>query len=189
MRIHIPSISHSNVPFALLPLCVAVLAAFVGSLAQAGEPAKFDSSFMQSFGGTSAGPNLDLDAIANSGSIGPGTYPVAVRLNQSFFGRRDMTFAKDADSGDVKACLSEDFLKELGIKLDGFVTPGEILPECVNLESLIEGASVSFDASRLVLDISVPQIALRRDAAGYVDPQEWDRGINAAMLNYQFSAA
>ncbi|MCP1511299.1 fimbria/pilus outer membrane usher protein [Pseudomonas rhodesiae] len=179
----------SSIPSVPLPLCVAVLSALLGSVAQADSGDKFDSGFMQSFGGANAGPNLDLDAIANNGTIGPGTYPVLVRLNQSFFDRRDMTFAKDAASGDVKACLSEAFLKDLGIKLEAFVKPGEALPDCVDLPSMIEGASVSFDAHRLALDISVPQIALRRDAAGYVAPQDWDRGINAAMLNYQFSAA
>lgn len=189
MRIEASLNASRSVPFAPLPLWVAILAACLGEVAQAAEPAKFDAGFMQSFGGTSAGPNLDLDAIANSGSIGPGTYPVVIRLNQSFFDRRDMTFVKDEKSGDVRGCLSEAFLKELGVKLEVFQMPGETLADCIDLEALIEGVSVSFDAGRLALDISVPQIALRRDAAGYVAPSEWDRGINAAMLNYQFSAA
>ncbi|RBL68687.1 fimbrial biogenesis outer membrane usher protein [Pseudomonas sp. MWU13-2625] len=189
MRIEASSSSRFSVPFAPLPLWVAVVAACLSNVAHAGEPAKFDAGFMQSFGGASAGPNLDLDAIGNSGSIGPGTYPVVIRLNQSFFDRRDMTFAKDEASGEVRACLSPAFLQELGVKIEAFQVPGEILPDCMDLAALIDGASVSFDAGHLALDISVPQIALRRDAAGYVAPSEWDRGINAAMLNYQFSAA
>jgi outer membrane usher protein len=189
MRIEALNRHRQSAPFVPLHLSVAILAALMGSSASADEPAKFDASFMQPFGGASAGPNLDLDAIANSGSIGPGTYPVVIRLNQSFFDRRDMTFAKDAKSAEVRACLSEAFLKELGVKVEAFLTPGETFPACIDLAELIEGASVSFDAGRLALDISVPQIALRRDAAGYVAPEEWDRGINAAMLNYQFSAA
>lgn len=189
MRTYALNLDCLTVPFTPLRLSAAVLAALMGGVAFAEEPAKFDASFMQSFGGTSAGPNLDLDAIANSGSIGPGTYPVVIRLNQSFFDRRDMTFAKDEASGEVRVCLSEAFLKELGVKLEAFQVPGEALPACIDLAAMVDGASVSFDANHLALDISVPQIALRRDAAGYVAPQDWDRGINAAMLNYQFSAA
>lgn len=189
MRTYALNLDCLTVPFTPLRLSAAVLAALMGGVAFAEEPAKFDASFMQSFGGTSAGPNLDLDAIANSGSIGPGTYPVVIRLNQSFFDRRDMTFAKDEASGEVRVCLSEAFLKELGVKLEAFQVPGDALPACIDLAAMVEGASVSFDANHLALDISVPQIALRRDAAGYVAPQDWDRGINAAMLNYQFSAA
>ena len=189
MRIDALNLDCPSVLFAPLRLSAAVLAALMGSVAYADEPMKFDSSFMQSFGGTGAGPNLDLDAIANRGSIGPGTYPVLIRLNQSFFDRREMTFIKDEASGEVRACLSAAFLTELGVKLEAFQVPGETLPECIDLASLVDGASVSFDANYLALDISVPQIALRRDAAGYVAPQDWDRGINAGMLNYQFSAA
>ncbi|OPA93043.1 fimbrial protein [Pseudomonas fluorescens] len=189
MKTDAPNRACPSVIFAPLRLSAAIMAALMGAVAHADEAPKFDSSFMQSFGGANAGPNLDLDAIANSGSIGPGTYPVVIRLNQSFYDRRDVTFAKEPKSGAVRACLSEDFLTEMGVKLDAFQVPGEALPACIDLESLIEGASVSFDANRLALDISVPQIALRRDAAGYVAPQEWDNGINAAMLNYQFSAA
>ncbi|WP_339433162.1 MULTISPECIES: FimD/PapC N-terminal domain-containing protein [unclassified Pseudomonas] len=189
MRTHAPNLDCLSVPFTPLRLSVAILAALVPGWVHANEPAKFDSSFMQSFGGTHAGPNLDLDAVANSGSIGPGTYPVVVRLNQSFFDRRDITFVKDEQSAQVRACLTAGFLTELGVKLDAFQTPGKALSDCIDLAALIEGASVSFDANRLALDISVPQIALRRDAAGYVAPQEWDRGITAGMLNYQLSAA
>lgn len=189
MKTDAPNFTCPSVILAPPHLFAAVLAVLIGDVAHADEAAKFDSSFMQSFGGASAGPNLDLDAIANSGSIGPGTYPVVIRLNQSFYDRRDVSFAKHPERGDVRACLSGDLLKEMGVKLDAFETPGEALSACINLEELIEGASVSFDANHLALDISVPQIALRRDAAGYVAPQEWDNGINAAMLNYQFSAA
>ncbi|MBV4487870.1 fimbrial biogenesis outer membrane usher protein [Pseudomonas sp. SWRI153] len=184
LKLHCPT-----VPFTPVRLSMAIFVALLSGVASADEPAKFDASFMQSFGGSSAGPNLDLDAIANSGTIGPGTYPVVIRLNQSFFDRRDMTFAKDEKSAEVRSCLSEAFLRELGVKVEAFQTPGQAFPDCIDLPRLIEGASVSFDGARLALDISVPQIALRRDAAGYVAPQEWDRGINAAMLNYQFSAA
>ncbi|MGH8451002.1 fimbria/pilus outer membrane usher protein, partial [Pseudomonas sp.] len=189
MRIDALNLDCPSVHFHPLRLSAAILAALMGSIAHANEPEKFDSSFMQSFGGTNAGPNLDLDAIANSGSIGPGTYPVTIRLNQSFFDRRDMPFVKDEKSGEVRVCLSETFLKEMGIKLEAFQVPGEEQPECIDLASVVDGASVSFDANRLALDISVPQIALRRDAAGYVAPQDWDSGINAVMLSYQFSAA
>ena len=189
MQYMIPGIIKSTVAFTRLVLCVAALAALAAGRLQAGEPAQFDSSFLQAFGGTDSSPDLDLDAIANSGNVVPGTYLVVVRLNQSFFGHRDVTFEKASNTGELKACLSEDFLQALGVKLQSFVPTGQALPACVDLEALIEDAFVSFDGNRLVLDISVPQIALSRDAAGYVAPEDWDRGINAATLNYQFTGA
>ncbi|AZC38244.1 type 1 fimbriae anchoring protein FimD [Pseudomonas chlororaphis subsp. piscium] len=188
MRVVAPRLSLTTSSLTPTHLYASVITTLLATGAHAGEAVKFDSDFMQSLGATSASPELDLDAIANN-SIAPGTYPVTIRLNQSFFDRRDMTLAKDRKSGDVRPCLSSALLKELGVKLEAFVKPGEPLPECVNLEALIKDASASFDAQRLTLDISVPQIALRRDAAGYVSPEEWDSGINAGILNYQFSTA
>lgn len=173
--------------FPALPLIVAIAGALNSPAAQAA-PVEFDSSFMQPFGGATAGPNLDLNAIARSSHVAPGTYPVVIRLNQSFFDRRDLRFVDDGDDG-VQACLSRTLLEDMGVKLEAFITPDQALTDCIDLEGLIDGAAVSFDATRLALDINVPQIALRRDAVGYVSPQDWDSGINAALLNYQFSGA
>jgi outer membrane usher protein len=185
MPIRIKPSCQKSALFTVMPLIVAIGAAINGAVARA-DAVKFDSSFMQPFGGVSAGPNLDLDAIAQNGTVGPGIYPVTIRLNQSFFERRDIEFVADGQQ-QVKACLTVGLLEDMGVKLDAFIKPGEALPKCVDLERLVEGAMVSFDSGHLALDISVPQIALRRDAVGYVSPQEWDSGINAALLNYQFS--
>ena len=48
-------------------------------------------------------------------------------------------------------------------------------------------ASYTYDASRQQLSLSIPQAALKRTARGSIDPSKWDRGINAAMLDYQFN--
>ena len=48
---------------------------------------------------------------------------------------------------------------------------------------------MSFDASRLRLEISVPQVAMQRGLRGYVDPQLWDNGVPAAFVNYQMSTS
>ncbi len=171
-----------------LPLIAVATCALAATGATHAQTTQFDAGFMQPFGGSSAGPNLDLDAIANSASVGPGIYPVVLRLNQSFFDRRNIRFVAESASGEVKPCLQSPLLEEMGVKLAALQTV-RAPAECIDLEHLVDGSAVSFDSSRLALDISVPQIALRRDAAGYVASEEWDSGINAALLNYQFSAA
>ncbi len=60
---------------------------------------------------------------------------------------------------------------------------------CVPLAKMISAASVAFDARQLRLEISVPQIAVKNDARGYVSPERWGRGINALLLGYSFSGA
>ncbi|MDD1014983.1 fimbria/pilus outer membrane usher protein [Pseudomonas rubra] len=171
-----------------LPLAVVFTLAAVAGPGSA-HSATFDSSFMQSFGGGSAGPNLDLEAIAQSTQIGPGLYSVSIRLNQSFFDRRELRF-DDQGAGEVAACLTPALLLDMGVKLEALLDKAQLTTlDCVDLAAVIEGAAVSFDAAYLAVDIIVPQIALQRDAVGYVSPSEWDDGINAGMLNYQFVAA
>lgn len=165
----------------------ALLACLVGVSMPCTQAATFDSSFMQPFGGGSAGPNLDLEAIAHNAQVPPGLHRVSIRLNQSFYDRRELRF-DDAGHGEVRACLSPAMLDGMGVKLAAFVDQAELdTLDCVDLQGVIEGALVTFDPAYLALDISVPQVALRRDAAGYVAPEEWDAGINAGLLNYQFT--
>ena len=54
---------------------------------------------------------------------------------------------------------------------------------------MIDGSSWFFDANKLALNISVPQIYLDSSAADYISPSRWDQGINALMVNYDFSGA
>ncbi|WP_291368463.1 MULTISPECIES: fimbria/pilus outer membrane usher protein, partial [unclassified Acinetobacter] len=58
---------------------------------------------------------------------------------------------------------------------------------CLRIEQWIDQASYEFDTSKLRLDISIPQVAIEKNAQGYVDPSVWDRGINAGFLSYNAS--
>ncbi len=57
------------------------------------------------------------------------------------------------------------------------------------LAEIIPDASVTFNVNKLRLEISVPQIAIKSNARGYVPPERWDEGINALLLGYSFSGA
>ncbi len=76
----------------------------------------------------------------------------------------------------------------MGLKLDSLAEPLPASVSCVDLPAFVPGAQMAFDSGQLLLSISIPQIALRRDVVGYVDPERWDYGINAAFINYQASA-
>ena len=45
-----------------------------------------------------------------------------------------------------------------------------------------------YDSGNLRYDLSIPQVFLRREARGYVNPALWDRGINAGFVGYSFNA-
>jgi outer membrane usher protein len=166
--------------------CMAVLAA--GWMPVAGADAKaagvdFDSSFLHDFGGD-ATMALDLTALNNSSGLAPGRYPVDVRLNGQLIGRRSVHVLARTGQAELHGCLSQELLDTLEVDLK----PTEGV-ECIDLASAIEGASQRFDGHTLTLDLSIPQAALRRHVAGFVDEQEWDRGIDAFVLNYQLNAA
>jgi outer membrane usher protein len=131
---------------------------------------------------------LALRALANSQGLAPGRYRVDIQVNLRYFGQRELIFELDANSDRLLPCLAPELLEELGVRLDSLADPTLLRGPCVDLFALIPGAEIDFDAGKLLLGISIPQIAMRRDVIGRVDPERWDYGINAAFVSYQVSA-
>ncbi|HEF4759441.1 TPA: fimbrial biogenesis outer membrane usher protein [Pseudomonas putida] len=169
---------------------------FVGSsgvLIEAGQvlaqtQAAFMPGFMHQGPGQVAGAgHLALQSLTYEQSLGPGRYNVQIRLNQQYVGTHDIEFIQ-GDSGSLIPCLTSTLLDQFGVNIAGLAEPELLKKECLDLTRMIPGARAEFDAGQLQLTLSVPQIAMRRKVIGYVDPQRWDYGINAAFLNYQVSA-
>lgn len=135
------------------------------------------------------GPGKDLtDLSAFEEGVGqmPGTYRVDVVLNNTVFGTRDIAFAlkKDAaGNSSLQPCLSTEMLRELGVRLEQFPA---LTGSCADL-SVIPQASAKFIFERQQLQLSLPQAAINAQARGYVPPEQLDEGINALLLNYNFS--
>ncbi|MCF8581541.1 fimbrial biogenesis outer membrane usher protein [Enterobacter ludwigii] len=131
----------------------------------------------------------DLSAF-ESGSQAPGTYHVDIILDEQQVDTADILFkggsGKDGDTV-LQPCLTLEQLKNWGVKTQLF--PGLAANgQCVDL-SAIPQATTEFQFSTQRLLISIPQAALSPLARGYVPPEQWDEGINAAMLNYSLSGA
>ncbi|MEG2568367.1 MAG: fimbria/pilus outer membrane usher protein, partial [Acinetobacter sp.] len=79
-------------------------------------------------------------------------------------------------------------LEAIGVNVKAI--PGlKDLPEdkIVGVEKSIPGAKATFDFENQRLDLSIPQINMKNDARGYIPPEQWDEGINALLLNYNFT--
>ncbi|MNO47705.1 Outer membrane usher protein FimD precursor [compost metagenome] len=168
-----------------------VLLCLAGSLVALHEiptvKANSDPGFESGFLRDSGGPGVHaLDFLASAQNLAPGRYPVSVLVNLEPVGRHELDFQADAND-ELQACLPSTLLGEWGLRLDGLATAEDARQACLDLASVVPGAQVGFDSGRLRLSISIPQIAMRRDIAGHVDPSRWDSGINAAFLNYQAS--
>ena len=129
-----------------------------------------------------------LQALSQTHDLGPGRYRVGTQVNLIDFGQREIEFIPSPDGSQLIPCLSAELLDQMGVRLDSIANPELLTTQCVDLLALIPGAQIDFDGSQLLLAISIPQIAMRRDVFGRIDPERWDHGINAAFVSYQASA-
>ncbi|CAM3964283.1 Outer membrane usher protein YraJ [Pseudomonas reidholzensis] len=171
----------------LLPLSLIVASPLIPTPALAA--AQFQAGFLRqdSSQPASAGA-LALSALASSLELPPGRYRVELQVNLDAVGPREVEFTRDPGTGQLRPCLSAAMLEGFGLRAEALADPTELNTACVDLVRALPGSLVDFDSATLLLTISIPQVAMRRDVAGYVDPQRWDSGINAAFVNYQASS-
>ncbi|WP_230351654.1 fimbria/pilus outer membrane usher protein [Lelliottia sp. WAP21] len=133
---------------------------------------------------------VDLSAFER-GTQPPGTYHVDVVLNNQLQETRDVSFdaGKNADgSPTLTPCLSVEQLAQWGVKTALFTDL--VVPDhaCARLAAIPQAMS-EFDFAAQRLTLSIPQAAMKAQARDAVPPEQWDEGINAAMLNYSLSGA
>lgn len=137
-----------------------------------------------------AGQNaIDLERFSSQGGQLPGTYRVDIYLNDSRITQREMSFV-DIE-GVLQPELTPQQLQEMGVKLEAFPNLQKLKASQTisRLNYYIPDSSSRFNFSQQRLDISIPQAALTSEARGYVDPNSWDQGLTAGMLNYSFAGA
>jgi outer membrane usher protein len=131
--------------------------------------------------------DLDLNQYREGNPIKPGTYRADVLVNGSLRTRHDIRIEGEPDGSTPVICMTPKLLHTLGVDprhVQG--TTGD--EDCVELPLLVDGATASFTIEDQQLLLSIPQVALIRQARGYVSPELWDAGVTAAILGYSFSA-
>jgi len=189
--------------FKLAPLTISLLFIFP-AIAMAGM--HFDPAMLSDDGQAVA----DLSRFEQGDAQLPGSYQVDIYLNGSRIATRAVRFvsreeaakevakgataARDGkdvhDNTGLVAAISKKEWVEMGVNAAGFpalaalpdsqmVSPGNYIPQ----------AYTAFDFQKMRLDISIPQAALQNRAHDWIAPEQWDEGINAALLSYQFSGS
>ncbi|ELV2798024.1 fimbrial biogenesis usher protein [Enterobacter ludwigii] len=178
---------------------VSPLALMIGFCLLSGH-ALAEEYFNPAFLSDGKGAVADLSSFETGGGQAAGTYRVDVYLNNDFVVTQDVVFKtqkeadpsakSSADDTGLVACLSAKTLSDMGIELS---IPEEKKPsvdgQCINIGTLVDGAKASFDFGHQRLDVSVPQVAMKNTARGYIPPEKWDQGINALLLNYSFNGS
>lgn len=149
-----------------------------------------------------SGAKVDLSRFDKDNQIAPDTYRVDVSVNGEPVGRRDIRFAITHAGPSAVPCFSRMLLMQFGVDMQKVeplassaaqAKPVVVTPEsterCGVLGDWIPLATSTFDAGALELAITVPQAYVKQSARGYVDPSQWDKGIDAGLLSYNFSTA
>lgn len=140
----------------------------------------FDDSFLPP-----EARNFDLSQFEDEAPVVPGHYTVDIRLNERIALRREIEVTTDTRGS--FPCLQPDLLQLIGTDPAHLRS---IEPDtCGRLEDQVDGAQARFDMAELVLELQIPQFALRRNAYDYVDRTLWDAGVTAAILGYNLNAS
>ncbi|MGA9618552.1 fimbrial biogenesis outer membrane usher protein [Serratia proteamaculans] len=133
----------------------------------------------------------DLSVFEQNSSQAPGNYRVDLYLNGQQVDTLDIEFRRGPDAAGketLQPCLSAGKLAKLGVKIASFPAI-DSAEECVNLAQAIPLASSHFMFNQLRLNLSIPQAALNTNARDYVPPEQWDAGVPALLVNYNFTGA
>uniref|UniRef100_UPI001FC81929 FimD/PapC N-terminal domain-containing protein n=1 Tax=Burkholderia vietnamiensis TaxID=60552 RepID=UPI001FC81929 len=95
-------------------------------------------------------------------------------------GRIEVPFRAAPGMLDAQPCFDQALLERLGIDLAS-LRPSRLASlahdgACLRIGQAVDEASFSFDFNDLRLDLGIPQISMRRQARGYVNPKQWSAG-------------
>lgn len=131
--------------------------------------------------------SVGLVNILSAGGQPPGKYMVDIFLNGALVDKREVTFS-DVD-GQLSPVLTLTQLRNLGVKTDEIAQfngmDGDT--EIQSLVRYIPDAKAQFDFNRQQLLLSIPQVSLRSNPRDYVNPDQWDDGIPAILVNYNLT--
>lgn len=156
------------------------------------DPASGSVDFDPRFFPTGNAPKMDLSRFSKNNVVLPGTYRGDIYVNKTWQARTDIVFATVPGMDSAQPCFDSAMLITLGVDLKKVLTQTENpslkkIPEgqfCGPIGNYIPGATADFDVGTQELSLFVPQIYTHRMANGYVDPSQWDAGINAGVLAY-----
>lgn len=149
----------------------------------------FNSNFLD-FG---VGERLDLSKYSDGNLLEPGVYAYDVYVNDRWVGREDLTVIPSGD-GDINIfCFDTNQIKKWGVNDKALPSPEEFNKKieqggCIDVSKLVPDITVQPVISDLLVRVTIPQAYVKRNARGYVSPENWQNGINAGYVNYSLNA-
>ncbi|MBK0000358.1 fimbrial biogenesis usher protein [Erwinia sp. S38] len=130
----------------------------------------------------------DLSNFEKGQEVPAGTYRVDIYLNDGYMTTHDVSFNPGEDGQGLIPCLTRGQLSDMGVNTSS-IAGMELLGNdaCVALAQMIPDATSRFDVGQQRLHLTIPQAFMGGHARGYIPPEMWDNGINAGLLNYNFT--
>ncbi|MFP1740998.1 fimbrial biogenesis usher protein [Lonsdalea quercina] len=183
----------------LSPLCRAIALCVALPSASANAELFFNPAFLSSDPSAVA----DLSRFEQGKGQVPGVYHVDVYVNDEFVETRNIRFdarkptaagvtplEHESDDTGLVPCITRSQVESLNINISAFpAAAGSSGQECVALTHIIPDSRMTFDFELQRLNISLPQASLNNSGRGYIPPEQWDDGISAALLNYDFTGS
>lgn len=133
--------------------------------------------------------NIDLNQFTHKGFILPGTYDLALSLNNQVLPARPVVFlAPDNDPKGSQACLSKEIVGQLGLTkaaLSGLTWWQQ--DQCLDIASL-KGMEARTDLGTNTIYLSIPQVYLEYSSANWDPPSRWEEGIPGLLVDYNLNA-
>lgn len=129
------------------------------------------------------GSGLNQEAfqkLAKPAAILPGDYTLDVSVNNLFLGRFSVSVKTRADN--ALPCFSTELIQAIGFRRPAPAKSGQT--SCVFMDEIEPRAVTHLSISDFSMNIIVPQSLLNQKPRGWINPAEYDTGINAAFANY-----
>lgn len=191
---------------------VSVLALLISFSGKSYADDGFNPALLENLGN---GEVSDLSAFTKGDSQAPGKYVVDVFVNEEPVDHKEISFYADKDNINPEGsglipCITLSQLKQYGVKLEaipellamvkkadeqakatGAAVEGGVTDsgECINFIKIIPSATAGFDFGKQRLNLSFPQAVIAQSVRDYVDPALWDDGINAFLIDYNFTGS
>ncbi|MCU1729405.1 fimbrial biogenesis outer membrane usher protein [Pseudomonas sp. 7P_10.2_Bac1] len=133
--------------------------------------------------------SIDLSSLTRTGAQPPGTYHTYIYLNGSLVETRNIVFTAKDDT--LHPQISKEDLVNWGVFPEA-TTAFMQMHNGVMKESIsayLPDSSFVYDFAQQKLNLSIPQIYIKKAPRGEVPSSEWNHGINSAIINYNYSGS
>ncbi|WP_420909253.1 fimbria/pilus outer membrane usher protein [Enterobacter chengduensis] len=132
---------------------------------------------------------VDISQFNRPDNLPEGEYQVDIYVNDRFIERRAVRFFRRDPESALAPCFVDvkNTLATFGLKVNAIKQLDTVNAEGCEPVPVLPGAKWSLDSEKLALKASIPQVYLDATARDAISPSRWDPGIDALMLNYDFS--